>query len=129
MNRIRWSIAHEYGHIVLNHKNQSDQNEIEANIFAANLLLPRCILKELLKKRDFIDKKYLQNKFSISGEAANKYFSNINSRGFNFYKNEYDDIIIVKAEEFIKRETNNSNKSIIQSEEEMQLERDKWLYE
>lgn len=128
-NRIRWSIAHEYGHVILNHKNQSDQNEIEANFFAANLLLPRCILKELLEKRDFIDKKYIQDKFGISGEAADKYFSNINSRGFQFYKNEYDDIIVAKADNFIKKETGNSNKSIILSEEEMQLERDKWLYE
>ncbi len=128
-NRIRWSIAHEYGHIVLNHMGQSDQNEVEANFFAANLLLPRCILKELIKKRDFVDKKYLQNKFGISKEASEKFFSNMSSRGFEFFENEYDDIILKKANKFIQRETFNSNKNVLQYEEEMQMERDKWLYE
>lgn len=128
-NRIRWSIAHEYGHIILNHKDQADQNEIEANFFAANLLLPRCILKELKSKRDYIDINYLQNKFSISKEASEKFFSNINSRGFEFFQNEYDDIILAKADKFINKETMNSQKRELLYEEEMQIERDSWLYD
>lgn len=128
-NRVRWSIAHEYGHIILKHRGQSAQNEVEANFFAANLLLPRCILKELKNKRDFIDITYLQNKFSISKEASEKFFSNINSKGFEFFKNEYDDIILAKADDFIKKETRNSLKLELLDEEEMQNERDKWLYD
>lgn len=129
INRVRWSIAHEYGHIILKHELQSDQNEVEANFFAANLLLPRCVLKELLKKRDSIDVNYLQKKFGISKESANKYFNNMNGRGFEFFSNEFDDIILLKADNFIKSETENSIKKMIEDEEEMQIERDKWLYE
>ncbi len=128
-NRLRWSIAHEYGHIILKHTGQSSQNEVEANFFAANLLLPRCIIKELKNKRDFIDINYLQNKFSISKEASEKFFSNINSRGFEFFTNEYDDIILAKADDFLKKETRNSLKLELLDEEEMQIERDKWLYD
>lgn len=129
-NRIRWSIAHEFGHIVLNHKGQqSDQFEIEANFFAANLLLPRCLLKELVNKRDFIDLNYLQKKFSISKEASEKFFSNINSRGFNYFQNEYDDIILAKCEKFINSEIKDSKKMQLLDEESMQAERDNWLYE
>ena len=129
INRIRWSIAHEYGHIILNHTTQSDQNEIEANFFAANLLLPGCILKELKSKRDYIDLDYLKNKFSISHEAASKFFSNINSKGFDYFNNEYDDIIIAKADAFLKAETRNSRRLEFLEEEELQNERDSWLYE
>ena len=53
----------------------------------------------------------------------------MSSRGFEFFENEYDDIILKKANKFIQRETFNSNKNVLQYEEEMQMERDKWLYE
>ena len=127
--RKRWSIAHEYGHIVLNHKKQCGQNEVEANFFAANLLLPQCPLKELVSKREDITKDYLQNKFSISEEAAEKYLSRINGRGFDYFKNEYDDIILFKSAEFLQREIKNSRKYQVSIEDEMQEERNNWLYE
>ena len=127
--RKRWSIAHEYGHIVLKHKKQCGQNEVEANFFAANLLLPQCVLKELVSKREDITKDYLQNKFSISEEAAEKYLSRINGRGFDYFKNEYDDIILFKSAEFLQREIKNSRKYQVSIEDEMQEERNNWLYE
>lgn len=127
--RKRWSIAHEYGHIVLNHKKQSAKNEVEANFFAANLLLPQCILKELVLKRGDITKDYLKNKFSISEEAAEKYLSKINGRGFDYFKNEYDDIIINKTKKFLDNEIKNSRRYQMKIEDEMQEERNNWLYE
>lgn len=44
----RFTIAHEIGHIVLNHFNSSNHvnDEKEANMFAARLLMPLCILYE-----------------------------------------------------------------------------------
>ena len=127
--RIRWSIAHEYGHIVLNHQKQCDQNEVEANFFAANLLLPQCVLKELLLKRGNITKDYLKSKFSISEEAAEKYLSRINGRGFDYLVNEYDDIIINKAKKFLDNEIKNTRRYQLLIEEEMQDKRNSWLYE
>lgn len=127
--RKRWSIAHEYGHIVLNHKKQCAQNEVEANFFAANLLLPQCVLKELVLKRGDITKDYLKNKFSISEEAAEKYLSRINGRGFDYFKNEYDDIIINKAKKFLDNEIKNSRRYQQLIDENMQQERNDWLYD
>ena len=75
----------------------------------------------------FLD--YLKNKFSISHEAASKFFSNINSKGFDYFNNEYDDIIIAKADAFLKAETRNSRRLEFLEEEELQNERDSWLYE
>lgn len=125
--RMRWSIAHEYGHIVLNHENQSDQNEIEANFFAANLLVPKCILKELKTYKRNFTKEYLVNKFGISNEAASRYFNSINNNAINL-KNEYDDIIIKKSEKFIKSEIKNTDLFKQLEDEEMQEKRDQWLY-
>lgn len=129
IGRIRWSVAHEYGHIVLNHKNQCDQNEVEANFFAANLLLPQCVLKELIQKRGDITKAYLKDKFSISEESAEKYLARVNGRGFDYFKNEYDDIIINKTRNFLNKEIKNSRRYQKMIEDEMQEERNNWMYE
>ena len=77
----------------------------------------------------FIDLDYLKNKFSISHEAASKFFPSINSKGFDYFNNEYDDIIIAKADAFLKAETRNSRRLEFLEEEELQNERDSWLYE
>lgn len=39
--RIRFSLMHELGHHILEHKNDSPENEREANYFASNILAPR----------------------------------------------------------------------------------------
>ena len=97
--------------------------------FAANLLLPECVLKELLQKRGNITKEYLMNKFSISEEAAEKYLSKVNGRGFDYFKNDYDDIIINKARSFLNNEIKNSKRYQMMIEEEMQEKRNNWMYE
>lgn len=45
---LRFILAHEFGHIVLNHIEELSANEYEseANMFAARILMPACILKE-----------------------------------------------------------------------------------
>ena len=39
--RIRFSLMHELGHIILGHRGESNQNEQEANYFASNILAPK----------------------------------------------------------------------------------------
>jgi hypothetical protein len=72
--RIRFTIAHEIGHIVLNHlflRDRTENNkeiEKQADYFAGNILLPAPILKEdnyLIKDVDF-----LKDYFQISVECA-----------------------------------------------------------
>lgn len=48
LGRQRFTIAHEYGHITLKHYDKIfDKNcEHEANMFAARILMPICVLKE-----------------------------------------------------------------------------------
>ena len=52
LRRRAFTLAHEVGHIYLNHRDDSPQNEHSANTFAANLLAPRILLRELGRGRD-----------------------------------------------------------------------------
>lgn len=48
IGRLRFTIAHEFGHITLLHleKLTNDEYEHEANMFAARILMPMCVIKE-----------------------------------------------------------------------------------
>lgn len=140
--RKKWSITHEMGHFYLDHnldfKNISEElrniQEIEANFFAAQLLMPDCIIWELVKRYQIdINKNFLENKFKVSGIAASKRLETLYSQ-FDYrdsiHANEEKDLIIVKFGNFI-----NSMKprgyytySSYEDEEEMQRTRDTWLY-
>lgn len=68
----RFTIAHEIGHIMMNHTcsgNTGDKshNETEANNFAAELLMPTKILKEDFKKKPNIPE--LSKLYRVSEEA------------------------------------------------------------
>jgi len=70
--RIRFSLIHELGHIMLNHKeNRSEAEEREANFFATNLLAPRIVIHYSGCKNlaDVI------KRFDLSEEAAGYAFS------------------------------------------------------
>ena len=45
--RNRFTVAHEIGHIVLRHKSGKKKIEKEANMFAARILMPMILIKEL----------------------------------------------------------------------------------
>lgn len=75
--RLRFSIAHEIGHYQLNHKsfpheteyNPKSAMEIEANIFAAELLMPAFLIeKESINSKTDIQR--IADKYKVSFEAA-----------------------------------------------------------
>lgn len=47
VTRQRWTMAHELGHILLDHREQSRVNEAEANYFAKELLMPMAVLTNM----------------------------------------------------------------------------------
>jgi Zn-dependent peptidase ImmA (M78 family) len=49
--RQRFTVAHELGHAVLRHQVPADKLEVEANAFAAELLLPREALRQAARER------------------------------------------------------------------------------
>lgn len=64
--RIRFSLAHELGHIVLQHKKSTPDTEKEANFFASNLLAPRMAIHYARCKNETDVAKV----FELSQEAA-----------------------------------------------------------
>lgn len=126
--RILWSKAHELGHIVLEHEKQNQKEEIEADTFASQLLLPQCLLKELIKSGVKVTINYLTKKFGLSTAAATSCIRLVRNKLESNYDAEYDDIIISKCSEFIKNETRNSNCDYL-PDEYMDNERNNWLYD
>ena len=45
--RLCWTIAHELGHVYLNHESETPREEREADRFAAALLLPEAVIRFL----------------------------------------------------------------------------------
>lgn len=76
LNRQKFSFAHELGHLYMGHVHggdgidfdSADQAEIEANEFAAELLMPRATLRKILKDNP-TTMKDLVAKLEVSEEA------------------------------------------------------------
>lgn len=74
--RIRFTIAHEIGHIVLGHTESNEENESEADFFARNLLVPPCALLE----KNINTEEYIVMMFDVSFSVAKYSLSAVNSR-------------------------------------------------
>lgn len=72
--RIRFSIAHEIGHIVLGHLYKNEKLEKEANMFASRILMPMLLIKEL----GITTPEELANICDVSIEAATFRFKRFN---------------------------------------------------
>lgn len=126
--RILWSKAHELGHIVLKHQEQGEVEEIEANTFASQLLLPQCLLKKLIDSNIEITTDYIIYKFGLSKAAAESCMKLVGKKLESNYDAYYDDIIIFKSSEFIKNETKNNIRSSYY-DNDIEEERNNWLYD
>lgn len=80
-NRQRFTLAHELGHYVLQHGEKTDNkdtlyrngttnpDEVEANAFAAELLMPSGVLRYLLVDKGVTDISLLASQFVVSEQA------------------------------------------------------------
>lgn len=80
-NRQRFTIAHELGHYFLGHGNKQDtfetmyrngdlnHEEMEANTFAAELLMPSGIIRYYVFEENIADINILARKFWVSNQA------------------------------------------------------------
>lgn len=81
VNRQRFTLAHELGHYALQHGEKTDNkntlyrngdsnpDEIEANAFAAELLMPEGVVKYLIADKGLTDISELAQYFSVSEQA------------------------------------------------------------
>jgi Zn-dependent peptidase ImmA (M78 family) len=125
--RILWNKAHELGHIVLDHKEQGESEEIEANTFASQLLLPQCLLKNLIQNNLNITPEYLVSKFGLSNAAAESCLKLVCRKLENDYDATYDDIILFKCRDFLNNEIKKNIRSRYYDNDISDEERNNWL--
>lgn len=70
--RIRFTLMHELGHIVLNHTDETLEREDEADLFASHILAPRIVMFGL-RLADCVD--HIKENFDLSVAASSNVFS------------------------------------------------------
>ena len=124
--RLRFTYGHELGHIMLDHdiklislyskdedsrfRALNEKYEAEANMFAAELLMPEPIISELLRRGCILSEKFLENTFHVSNHAAKvrlryirrSYTNSSKARDFAIgHGHSYDDLLLQKFKPFI----------------------------
>jgi hypothetical protein len=157
IGRIRFSLMHEMGHIVLNHsENRTHQMEQEANYYASNILAPRMAIHYAKCKNE----NDVTKLFSLTSEAAQyafndyrrwhrqtvyykmndfdkamyEHFHNIDQKCFvfNIKRCAYCDTLIYNSSDFIckncKTPRHTYNNTAFQNHQELLLAESNWLY-
>lgn len=137
----KFSILHELFHYESNHDlNAGEKNtelynkqEVEANFFAAEMLMPEPVIKELEKRGKKMDAKEIQKVFGTSAKAAEIRFKTLKSYPSFLRSNEekkFDEYLVkFTFRKFIDSVCPKMRKLDLQYEYEMQAERDRWIAE
>lgn len=137
--RIRFSIGHELGHYLLDHKMNLSKDdplyqkqETEANCFAAQLVMPEQILRQASKRGKMINIDFIMKSFDVSEKAAIKRRKTLAKYDYEWKKRaekEYDDIILMRFAPFINKIAPIKTNSYYDYdyEESRQRERNSWL--
>lgn len=137
--RIRFSLLHEFGHYQFGHKlkkygeeeeDEYGRLEIEANCFAAQILMPEQVINELKSRGANITADFLMKYFAVSREAAQKRIETLGKCNYGWRSADekfFDETILFKYTDFIDSILPKKNKyNSYYDEEEMQRERDSW---
>ncbi len=141
--RKKWSIVHELGHFYAGHDLKAAETnkelygvqEVEANFFAAQLLMPDQLIVELSRRGCDITSYFLQATFGVSAEAAEKRLKTLRKTYDRFQDRfadqDYNETIRFKFKSFLDRTApyKKSYAFYLEEEEEMQKERDSWFQE
>lgn len=137
--RIRFSIVHELGHYLLGHKMNLERDdplygvqEVEANCFAAQILMPEQLLRVSLNRGNALSEDFIMRSFEVSREAAQRRLSTIakSVSGWQFReKSIYDDYILDKFSAFLNRIAPASLQHLYTFEEDLEcdMERALWM--
>lgn len=77
-----WTLAHEVGHIYLEHDKDESIEEIEAHFFASQLFMPEYTLLMMAQNYGSVDEKSLIEIFGVSYEAAAKRLNTMRKKIF-----------------------------------------------
>ena len=132
---IKFSILHELGHPVNGHDLSTNDSvlyqkyEVETNYFAAQLLMPEQIIREMQKRRKAITVSFLSSVFGVSTTAAQKRIDTLaktNAEWRNRQEKEFDDIILFRHKAFLDSVCPPRTFYNYEDEYELQRQRDNW---
>lgn len=92
-DRLNWTLAHEVGHIYSNHKEDGPKEEIEANWFAAQLLMHENILRDLARLNKGLCAREIEKFFKVSITAAQKRVKSLNKKACWFCGKDEQELI------------------------------------
>lgn len=98
--RIRFTLYHEIGHSILKHKEHNADNEADANFFAAQLLIPDVIVKEIIKRGYKLTVKDISKIFQVSEPCASICDEYLQKYLYK-HPNEYDEDVLQLFENFL----------------------------
>lgn len=133
---VKFSILHEMGHPANGHDlsikdlDTYQKYEVETNYFAAQLLMPEQLLREMQRRRKSITVPFLMEHFGVSAVAAQKRIDTLaktNAEWRNRQEKKYDDIILFRHEDFINAVCpHRSAYFSYEDEYELQRQRESW---
>ena len=132
---INYSILHELGNDKMGHPLSSIDDltyrcyEIETNYFAAQLLMPEQLLRELQRRGVRLTIPFLQSAFGVSAQAAQKRINTLNKLNTSWRSQEeqlFDDIILAKFADFLDEIAPRREFDDFEEEYERQREREEW---
>lgn len=106
--RLRFSLAHEIGHIFLKHIDDNDTSEEEANYFASQIVAHDAIVISMLKGDWNRDLDFIRGQFGISWDTAEIKLKNINRNKRSYSNNEYQ--LFMKYKYIFSSQKYNRNK-------------------
>lgn len=107
-----FGIVHELGHIYCGHSSDGQIQEIEANFFAAQVLMPEIVIYYVMYHylNNKLDYTNLMDMFNVSFDAANKRIATFSRKNFwNSSRN--DKLLLSKFKPYIKEYFKQQNKS------------------
>ena len=127
---------HEYGHYKLQHDLDTKDEEmykkfeVETNYFAAQLLMPEQLIREMQSRGKRITKEFLIELFEVSEMAAHKRISTLNKNLVLSEEEKYfDDLIVQKYRNWLDSKVPVFNSfNMFFDEYERQQKRDRWMY-
>ncbi len=113
--RLRFSLAHEIGHIFLGHTKDDDKSEEEANYFASQVVAHDAIVVSMLTGNWNVDLDFIRDQLGISWDTAILKLKYINRNKRAYSSAEYQ--LFTKYKYLFSTHKNNRNKFATASNE------------
>lgn len=98
--RLNWTLAHEVGHIYMNHTQDGEKEEIEAHWFAAQLLMPEYAIRYMEQKLGSVCQLDLLLCFNVSRDAASYRLKSL-SRKYHREPKQQEKLVLYRFKQYL----------------------------